>query len=381
MNKHEKINHLDIDSNELSCQRLDDSPLDPIELKSSKFDSKYLVSDFDNVESFVNDVVINNELIRSYLGPEDGKWYDPTPLEIEYYRSFPDFIEVVKRLSPKYEYSEQVNAMIACCQAMGLLKEHLDWKKNWSIDPTKNYRDCVGLTGSEIFNMFVGTLREDWKRNNRQAKVNARTKENKARYEEYCRYIDALFKKRARLMVLRLDLFFQKKYRDNIDVFDMTNKLDHLINNAPNNQLFEFWEGYIAKLEYGIDKGFHWHIIIFFDGSMKNGMSHIYWAKKIGEYWVKITKGRGGYWNVNASVDHHEKWGQCGIGVINRKDADKRKNLKHIVGYLFKETQYFRPKEGPKVRLFRKGNFPKKSKRGRPPKASEYNAGDPFIPN
>ena len=138
MNKHEKINHLDSDSNELSCQRLDDSPCNPIELKSSMFDSKYLVSDLDNVESFVNDVVINNELIRSYLGPEDGKWYDPTPLEIEYYRSFPDFIEVVKGLSPKYEYSEQVNAMIACCQAMGLLKEHLDWKKTGVLILQKN---------------------------------------------------------------------------------------------------------------------------------------------------------------------------------------------------------------------------------------------------
>lgn len=196
----------------------------------------------DNVESFVNDVVINNETIRSYLGPEDGKWYDPTPLEKGYFQSFPDFIEGVKRLPPEYEYSEQVNAMIACCQAMGLLKEHLDWKKNWSIDdPAKKYRNYVGLTGSEIFNMFVGTLRWDWKRNNRQVKVNARAKENKARREEYCRYIDELFVKRARLVVLRLDLFFEKKYRDNIDVFDMTNKLDHLINNAPNNKLFKSW--------------------------------------------------------------------------------------------------------------------------------------------
>ena len=54
------------------------------------------------------------------------------------------------------------------------------------------------------------------------------------------------------------------------------------------------------------------------------------------------------------------------------------------MGYLFKETQYFRPKEGPKVRLFRKGNFLDNNpdnKRGRPRKVSESNAGDPFIPN
>jgi hypothetical protein len=89
MNKHEKIDQLDSYSNELSCQRLYDSPLDPIELKSSKFDPKYLVSDLENIESFVNDVVINNELIRSYLGPEDGNGMPPHRWKKDIFNHFP----------------------------------------------------------------------------------------------------------------------------------------------------------------------------------------------------------------------------------------------------------------------------------------------------
>ena len=244
MNKHEKINHLDSDSNELSCQRLDDSPLDPIELKSSKFDSKYLVPDSDNVELFVNDVVLNNETIWSYLDREDGKWYECTLLEFKYFRLFPDFIEVVKRLPDNYEYSEQVNAFIACCQAMDLL----DRRHDWSIDPKKTYPYYEGRTGSEIFNRLVETLREDWKRNNRQAKVNARANENKARHEEYCRYIDALFGTWSRLVVLRFDLGYKGLDVYNIDINVMLKDLIRFFGNMRHKKKFWLFKGLYSKV-------------------------------------------------------------------------------------------------------------------------------------
>ena len=382
MNKHEKINHLDSDSNELSCQRLDDSPLDPIELKSSKFDSKYLVPDSDNVELFVNDVVLNNETIWSYLDREDGKWYECTLLEFKYFRLFPDFIEVVKRLPDNYEYSEQVNAFIACCQAMDLL----DRRHNWSIDPKKTYPYYEGRTGSEIFNRLVETLREDWKRNNRQAKVNARANENKARHEEYCRYIDALFETWSRLVVLRFDLGYKGLDVYNIDINVMLKDLIRFFGNMRHNKkIFGYLRGYILKLEYGVGRGIHCHVVIFLDGAERSGYSHVYIAKMMGKYWEDfVTEGRGNYWNVNANADHYEKMGRGALGEIKKKDAVKIKNLKkYVVGYLCKGTQYFRPKEGPKLRLFRRGDFPDitDKKPGRPRKASESNAGDPFIPN
>ena len=105
----------------------------------------------------------------------------------------------------------------------------------------------------------------------------------------------------------------------------------------------------------------------------------------MGKYWVdRITNGRGNYWNVNASADHYEKLGSLAIGVISWNDTDKIENLKkYVVGYLCKMDQYFSPKWGLKVKLFRRGNFPDipDNKRGRPRKASESYAGDPFIPN
>ena len=385
MNKHETLGQLCAKRYELTCQRLYDSQFDPIKHKRSVFDSKYIVSHSDNVESFVNDVVLNNETIWNYFDTGDEKWYERTSLEKEYFRSFPDFIEIVKRLPPMYEYSEHVNAMIACCHDMGLLDRRHDWKSDWGIDPKKTYPYYEGLTGSEIFSRLVETLRLDWKRNKRQAKVNARAKENKFRYEKYCRYIDALFKKWSVLVVLRFDLGYKDRDTYNIDINDMQIDLFNMFVNTRNNPLFAFIRGHIVKLEYGVGRGIHCHVVLFLDGSKRNKSSHVYFAQEMGKYWEDVvTKGRGDYWNVNANADHYDELGRGAIGPINCNDADKIKNLKkYVVGYLCKGTQYFRPKGGPKLRLFRKGDFPeiRENGPGRPRKASENNAGDPFIPD
>ena len=65
--------------------------------------------------------------------------------------------------------------------------------------------------------------------------------------------------------------------------------------------------------------------------------------------------------------------GKRGIGVINCDDTNLMKNLKYIVQYFCKLEQFIRPKFSSKVRLLRRGNFPKvqKVKRGRPRKVKE----------
>jgi hypothetical protein len=102
----------------------------------------------------------------------------------------------------------------------------------------------------------------------------------------------------------------------------------------------------------------------------------------MGEYWINtITEGRGDYWNVNKNADHYDKLGRRGIGVINWNDTELRNNLEEfVIGYLCKVDQFIRPKWGQKVRLFRRGLFPKKriNNRGRPRKALESYAGRQF---
>ena len=377
MNKYEKSDRINTDSyEELSCQRLDDSSFHPINIQNSKSDSKSYASNLQRLKCFVNEVLLNNEIpfvLRP--GTNGEKWYASPSLVGQYFNWMPDFIDVVNRLPRKYEYSESINAFITCCHAMGLLSKRLDWKNIWVVDSKKTYPCFGGVSAAEIFNKLVQAIRNDWNINDRQAKVNARKEDVANQKVEYCNYADSFFKYWARLLLVRVDLFYEKQYADSIDVFDMIEDLDRLFGNVRHNSLFDSMIGYIVKLEYGVEKGIHAHVILFFDGSKRNNFSHIYLAEQIGEYWkCIITKSLGAYWNSNATAGHYDELGRRGIGVINWNDTDLRSNLREfVVSYLCKEDQYFRPKWGTKVRLLRRGKFPEipVNKLGRPRKELE----------
>lgn len=286
--------------------------------------------------------------------------YKPSALAEDYFNQLREFIKVTRLLSPRYQYSERINVFILAYQTL---------QQRLATEPLNP------LDATEQFDFLVRSIRQYWKTQNFQAKLNARTHEVKRRYREYCLYVDRLFDKYARLVVLRLDLFYQKTDRQEINVTTLSKDFNHLLDNQRCNGLFNAMTGYIAKLEYTIDKGLHYHLILFFDGSKRNGNSHIHLAKKIGDYWVDvITEGRGVYWNCNCNkqIKLYEKLGRRGIGVIHYHETQLIKNLKYIINYLCKTTQYIKPIFGSKVRLLRRGLSPKPSnkKLGRPRKAT-----------
>lgn len=358
----------------LYSERLQDSLFDPIELQTKKISSKSYANTLASLECFVDELLSNDEIpFVASIGGIGRKDYLANSLAHQYFIRIPSFIDAINMLSTNYYYSERINVFIDCCQSIGLLKISLEWKNIWS-DPKKNDARFGGISAADIFNNLVQKIRDEWKIKNLQTKVNARKKDANSRCIEYCNYVDALFDNCGRLVVLRIDLYYKKEYSNDINVSDITNDLNHLFENKRCNSIFDFMKGYIAKLEFGIDKGIHYHVLFFFDGSERNNHRHIHLAEEIGEYWVDIiTKGRGDYWNVNDKAIRYDELGKRGIGVINWNETNLIKNLKYIVEYFCKVDQFIRPKFGSKVRLLRRGNFPKvpKVKRGRPRKDME----------
>lgn len=150
-------------------------------------------------------------------------------------------------------------------------------------------------------------------------------------------------------------------------------RIDRLLNNRRHNKLFKHLINQIIKIEYGHDRGYHVHLIMFFDGNKVRNDS--YYSKAIGDYWVdKITDGKGSYWAGN--------WGRnkrrhklLGIGLIERTDAVKRKILMNeVIHYLAKRDLKLRSKACVGQKLFRIGKLHRKqmreTRRGRPRKAA-----------
>jgi hypothetical protein len=159
-----------------------------------------------------------------------------------------------------------------------------------------------------------------------------------------CGYANALFHNYSRLLVVRVDLALDKSSQ-NSSLQNISKMFKRFLNSLRSNSKFKHLVGYIWKLEYGEKKGYHYHMLLFFNGSqVKDDFKY---AQIAGTFWKEtITKGEGTFYNC--SVDK-KKYRNIAIGIINYNDSILRQNLKIVIKYLCKSEQHLM------VRLTKKG--------------------------
>ncbi|MBK5355430.1 inovirus-type Gp2 protein [Pseudomonas sp. TH41] len=186
--------------------------------------------------------------------------------------------------------------------------------------------------------------------------VNAKNKRAKSLEQ----YIDALFEKHSRMVVIRLDLAYEPGLfndRKNLQRY-LTQVRAHwakLQGDLHKGIPIKGMLGFACKLEYGHLKGFHFHLLVFYSGA--DYREDVVLAKLIGEHWRReITKGNGRYLNCN-----NKKWSYryLGIGVINWFDTVLISNLKTKVAAYLVKTDYWLRFSSSCGRSFFRGNMPK----------------------
>lgn len=206
-------------------------------------------------------------------------------------------------------------------------------------------------------------------------------------YRSMLSYIDKLFNKRSRLLVVRVDLSYKAEIADirrrerftmaeHVSEFEQVKAdLERLLRNRRHNKIFRGLLGYIWKLEHGVLRGYHYHVVFFFDGAIRRGDISI--GKQIGDHWNEnITQGRGEYFNVNGSKCRYKNDIR---GGINDSDTEAKQGLVYLAKY-FSKPDYFMRLELPKkyqhgskqlYRTLGKGQIPlrKGKKPGRPRKS------------
>lgn len=182
-------------------------------------------------------------------------------------------------------------------------------------------------------------------------------------------YIKAIFKyKGVRQVVIRLDLGYSKTASPfgtllptsvSLDEAreDLAKLLRHVRDHFP-------LTGYAWKLEFGLEKGYHFHLLLFMNGHLVR--EDVTLARQIGEYWQRVmTEGQGRYFNCNAYSYRNR-----GIGTIDQREGAKRAALMdYVAPYLTKVDfwMYF----DPPGKTFGKGQMPMEaSKAGRPRKVA-----------
>jgi hypothetical protein len=220
--------------------------------------------------------------------------------------------------------------------------------------------DATMLVSS--FNQFVSKIRSisnttSFKRKIRNFERNSN--ENLAKFKEY---ISAHFARRSRLLFLRLDLGYRDAFVNlverNVETIYRKIKSDwHKLHTDLNRKILQKnLRGFVWKLEYGLKKSFHLHVLLILDSS--NLRSEITIGKIIGDHWEKtITEGQGCYFNCNAKKKSYRF---CGIGQVHRDDAAMRQDLQDRVGFYLTKPDYVLCLQTPDGgRCFGKGNMPK----------------------
>lgn len=285
----------------------------------------------------------------------------------KYYFAIHSMIKASCLLPTKYVYSISIEIFISACLKQSLIQEGADGKRYAVLG---KFKDLDDVQSFDTFVQFVNAIDEICRSPKFRNKLINAWKLQEYRRESFTKFVDDLFYVHSRIIVLRVDLYYNKATKDLVDGSDALDDLDRFVSNMRHNSIFDNLLGSIFRVEYGVDRGVHIHSIFFFNGSVRNGLYHVHYAKLIGEYWKQqVTQGKGDYWNVNAKIDEYKAKGICGIGLIGASDEHMINNLIGIVvHYVCKERQTIRLRDSPARKMIRKSRAPEAFavKRGRP---------------
>lgn len=199
-----------------------------------------------------------------------------------------------------------------------------------------------------------------------QARTHAIFRNAKKNRKSLQDYIDGLFDRHARLCVIRLDLSYAYRQGEKVSLRRAVNDHKSLMVAQSKHRLFKHLRGYTSKLHYGEDKGYHYHLAYFFDGSKVH--KHVHIANEIGKLWqMHLTDGLGCYHNCNLEKPLYEEKGQWALGLVDHHDKEKRRQLHVALKYLTSADQYVKAKLTAGARVYQRGVLPvlKKESRGR----------------
>lgn len=232
----------------------------------------------------------------------------------------------------------------------------------------------------EMLNRLVKTIREKMgSEDNRRDLRNYQRGANKNRKALH-RFVDAIFKCHAKVLVVRLDLSYKKPLarpldQRNISHDDVGKHLKTLLKDIKNKLFKKNFITYAWKLEYGLIKGYHYHIFFFFKGAKVEHDTVL--GNMIATHWERvITKGSGGHFNCNKFKKNYP---YNGIGLIDHRDTGKIDILKtKAMEYIMEVDYYVRTIAGDAIRTFGKGATPKppETPQGRP----RFLTNSDFIP-
>lgn len=178
-----------------------------------------------------------------------------------------------------------------------------------------------------------------------------------------------LFKRDARLLILRVDLYFEGDAKYLSDSDDAEAAYCKFLRNLRENCIVPHVLGYIGKREDGLERRVHYHVLVAIDGNEHRSAFHM--TERLRSFWDHEcvgAKSLGSSFNCWTRRREHEY--PC-IGLLHYTDSHMLMGLREAIEYLCKEDNQV-VIEGGRGRNLRKSQTPRdaevETRRGAPRK-------------
>ena len=214
-------------------------------------------------------------------------------------------------------------------------------------------------TAAELINAFVYQIYILINKQEFKKAQFIRADRSKNQYDRSCKLVKRLRSKFSKLLVLRIDFCWKAQIQSDSTFNEMKAYFAQMLKNFHHDKDLPNIVGYIWKLEFGQQKGYHYHCVFFMDGN--KFQNDAYYAEVIGQYWSKLTLDKGYYFNCHRDKIKYRK---LAIGMAHHDDQSFFDNLDQVLLYICKQDQFLIDKRllTPKLRVFGTSQPPTQAK-------------------
>lgn len=176
---------------------------------------------------------------------------------------------------------------------------------------------------------FVRRASATWRYKNARSEYERQAESN---FQSARSFILHLFRQHSRLLVLRVDVYLRQQAKSWGHTEEADRAAACFARRLREERDLSNVLGWISKREHGIDRGIHWHWMVFLDGHQHRNACGL--TRKLGEVWQDIvTVDRGSYFNCYARSQSYEF---NGLGLVHFSDLEKLMGLRAAVWYMTK---------------------------------------------
>ena len=300
-------------------------------------------------------IAVKDELFIE-VAHKDGVRYKLTPAGKQVWFLCQECLPYMNKLYPDYVFNPFITVMLRACRKWApLLKEHSAYhqlylsKRGARVALRSIVRFVRRVCRSRKFKYILSNYERNQKKN----------------FQSSCRYLAAIFESHAKVLVLRIDLYYRPDHKGWANTLQALIGLKKFMRALREDRVVPDVLGWVCKRESGFRRGVHYHLMVALDGHEHRDAANL--SKRIGEYWVNHCTGqepKGSYFNC---YTRQKEYQFNGLGLVHISDRQKLIGIREALRYITKGD--YQLKTGLARNLWR-GIMPKqKVKRGAPRKA------------